>query len=308
MNRAIVIGGAGFIGSHIVEELLKYGFHVAILDNLSAGKLNNIDHLIEKNNIQFIQGSISDFSLLQSLFSNIDYVFHQASIPNEYDNNDYYLPYYEANSNGTLNVLQAAKENNIKKVIFASSCAVYGNEPTQPKSEDMAPLPESPYAITKLVAEYYCAIYNRVHNLPTVCLRYFNVYGPRQNPNSPLASVIPKFIQKGLEGKPPIIYGDGEQTRDFVYVRDVASANILAAKSNALGIYNIGTGRRVSLNQVTQIILQAINRSDIRIIYEKERPSEIRHSVADISKAKTFGYIPQYTLESGLREMIGMKS
>jgi UDP-glucose 4-epimerase len=310
MYKALVTGGAGFIGSYIVEELVRRGFSVVALDNLSLGNMDNIAHLRKQKNLEFIQGSISDLSLLQKLSSEVRYVFHQAAIPNIpiTVTSSNYISYYETNSNGILNILQAAKDNNVKKVICASSCSVYGNEPTIPKREDMIPDPRSPYAVIKLIAEYYCMIFQRVHFLPTVCLRYFNVYGPRQNPTSALASVIPKFIQRALSGKPPIIFGDGQQTRDFVYVRDVVSANLQAAESDSTGIFNIGTGKGVSLNQLTQSILKLTNRSDIQPVYENEIPDEIRHSVADISRAQTFGYKPKYTLEEGLKETIGKKS
>jgi UDP-glucose 4-epimerase len=270
--------------------------------------MDNILPLRNQKNLEFIQGSISDLSLLQRLFSDVHYVFHQAAIPNLNINNSNYMSYYETNSNGILNVLQAAKDNNVKKVIYASSCSVYGNEPTIPKREDMVPDPRSPYALTKLIAENYCTIFQRVHCLPTVCLRYFNVYGPRQNPSSSVASVIPKFIQAILSGKQPIIFGDGQQTRDFVYVKDVVSANLRAAESDSTGIFNIGTGDSVTLNQLAQNILRLLNRSDIQPVYKNEIPGEIRHSVADISRAQTFGFKPKFTLEEGLKETIGRKS
>ena len=308
MDKALVTGGVGFIGSHIVEELVRRGFSVVVLDNLSLGNMDNILPLRNQKNLEFIQGSISNLSLLQRLFSDVHYVFHQAAIPNLNINNSNYMSYYETNSNGILNVLQAAKDNNVKKVIYASSCSVYGNEPTIPKREDMVPDPRSPYALTKLIAENYCTIFQRVHCLPTVCLRYFNVYGPRQNPSSSVASVIPKFIQAILSGKQPIIFGDGQQTRDFVYVKDVVSANLLAAESDSTGIFNIGTGDSVTLNQLAQNILRLLNRSDIQPVYKNEIPGEIRHSVADISRAQTFGFKPKFTLEEGLKETIGRKS
>jgi UDP-glucose 4-epimerase len=304
MSKAIVTGGAGFIGSHIVEKLLQNDFHVVVLDNVPAGNIINLEHLRSNKKMEYIQGTTSDLYLMQSLFSEAEYVFHLAARPYTNDDKENPVSYYEANSNGILNVLQTAKEQKVKKVILASSSAVYGNEQTLPKKETMIPAPSSPYAITKLTAEMYCSIYHVIYNLQTVCLRYFNVYGPRQSPNSPLASVIPKFIQRIAEGKPPIIFGDGNQTRDFVFASDVAAASLLAAESDATGIFNIGSGDNVSLNQVTELILRLMNRVDLKPIYENGRDGEIRHSVADISKAQVMGYKPQYTLEEGLKETI----
>jgi UDP-glucose 4-epimerase len=308
MYKTLVTGGAGFIGSHIVEELVRRGAYVVVLDNLSLGNIDNITHLRNQNNLEYVQGSINDLSLLERLFSGVDYVFHQAATPIVRDYTDNSISYYEANATGILNVLQAAKDKGVNKVICASSCAVYGYEPTIPKREDMLPDPRSPYALTKLITEYYCMIFERVHHLPTVCLRYFNVYGPRQNPNSAVASVIPRCIQRVLSGKSPIIFGDGQQTRDFVYVRDVVAANLQAAESDSMGIFNIGTGIGVSLNQLTQVILRLLNRSYIQPVHEKVISDEIRHSVADITRAQTFGYKPKFTLEEGLKETIGRES
>jgi UDP-glucose 4-epimerase len=306
MHKAVVVGGAGFIGSHIVDELIRNNYHVVIIDNIPLEGAKNVEHLRGDNKMEYMQGNITDLALIQRLFSNVDYVFNLAAVP--YLSTDSVNPvsYYETNSKGILNVLQAAKDNNVKKVILASSSAVYGNEPTLPKKEIMLPEPVSPYAITKLTAEMYCMIFQRMYNLQTICLRYFNVYGPRQSANSQLASVIPRFIQRISEGKPPVIFGDGNQTRDFVFVSDVAAANLLAAKSEATGIFNIGSGKGVSLNQVAHTILKLTNRPDLAPLYEKERAGEIKHSIADISKAETFGYKPRYTLEEGLKQTINI--
>ena len=306
MNKAVVIGGAGFIGSHVVDELLRNNFHIVVIDNLTSESANNLKHLRGDKRMEYVQGNIIDLTLIQRLFSNIDYVFHLAAVPYSVDDGPNPISYYESNSRGILNVLQAAKDNNVKKVILASSSAVYGNEPTLPKKETMLPDPASPYAITKLTAEMYCLIFQRIYNLQTICLRYFNVYGPRQSANSQLASVIPRFIQRISEGKSPVIFGDGNQTRDFVFVSDVAAANLLAAKSDATGIFNIGSGQSISLNQVAGIILKIMNRLDLNPVYENERFGEIKHSVADILKAETFGYKPRHTLEEGLKTTINV--
>jgi len=304
MSKAAVTGGAGFVGSHIVDELIKNDFEVVVIDNLPIENINNLNHLRRNSKMSYIQASVNDLTLMQKQFSSVDYVFHFAAIPYTRDNFDNPISYYEANSKGTLCVLQAAKDNGVKKVILASSSAVYGNEPTLPKKESMIPEPSSPYAITKVTAEMYCSIFQRVYNLQTLCLRYFNIYGPRQNPNSQLASVIPKFIQKVNEGKSPVIFGDGTHTRDFVFVGDVARASLLAAISSATGIYNIGTGKEISLNEIAQTIIRLMGRNDIRPVYEGGINNEIKYSVADISKAQDFGYEPHYSLEQGLKKTI----
>jgi len=303
MAKAIVTGGAGFIGSHLAEELARRGYQVVILDDLSTGKMENIKGLLDKDNVTFVQGSIGDLSLLKRLFRNIDFVFHQAaisSVPRSIENP---LATNETNVTGTLNVLLAAKDSGVKKVIYASSTAVYGDTPTLPQKEEMMPNPQSPYAITKLIGEYYCQVFQAVYCLPTVSLRYFNVYGPKQDPNSDYAAVIPRFIKRVSKGKSPIIFGDGEQTRDFVFVTDVVRANISAAESDATGVFNIGQGRRVTINELARLIIHIMNK-DLGVIYQGARPGDIRHSLADINKARLFGYEPQYDLERGLKETI----
>ena len=322
MEKVLVTGGAGFIGSHLAEELARRGYHVIILDDLSSGKLENIGPLLGKDNAEFIQGSITDPPLLQKLFQGIDYVFHQAAIPSVPRSIENPSASHEANITGTMNVLLAARDNGVSKVIYASSSSVYGDTPTLPKKEDMPPNPQSPYAVTKLAGEYYCRVFQEVYGLPTACLRYFNVYGPRQDPNSQYAAVIPKFIQRVSEGKPPIIFGDGEQTRDFTFIKDVVEANILAAESDATGVFNIARGESISINQLAQLILNLSKNSvkrkipynspspsgreleggGLQPIHEEPRLGDIKHSLADISKAKTFGYKPRYSLEEGLGE------
>ncbi len=302
--RVIVTGGAGFIGSHLAEELLKRGYQVIILDDLSTGKRGNIEPILIQGDIQFIEGSVTDLPLLNKLFQNVSYVFHLAAIPSVPRSIENPLASHDVNATGTLNVLLAAKDNKVKKVIYASSSSVYGDTPTLPKREDMPTNPQSPYAVTKLAGEYYCQIFYEVFALPTICLRYFNIYGPRQDPSSQYAAVIPRFVDRLFRGEPPIIFGDGEQTRDFTFVKDAAEANILATESDATGVFNIGTGKRVSINELARLITRLIGK-DIEPIYQESRPGDIRHSLADISKAKQFGYNPKYNLEEGLRETIG---
>jgi len=311
MKRIVVTGGAGFIGSHLVEELIRRGNQVIVLDDLSTGKLENIKHLIEqpghperfRNTPQFIRGSVTDLPLLRKVFQGIDYVFHQAAIPSVPRSVENPRATHEANITGTLNVLLASRDNGVKKVIYASSSSVYGDTPTLPKTEDMPPDPQSPYAITKLAGEYYCQVFHHLYGLPTVCLRYFNVYGPRQDPTSQYAAVIPIFIRRVLDNRPPVIFGDGEQTRDFTFVKDVVEANILAALSDATGVYNIGTGQRVSINKLAELVIKLVGDS-LEPVHAEPRPGDIRHSLADISRARQFGYNPRYNLQQGLTETI----
>lgn len=316
-KKVVVTGGAGFIGSHLVGGLVRRGYDVTILDDLSTGRMPNIDGLIKRTpsknlppgekatggGVRFIKGSISNLCLLYELFRDVDYVFHLAAIPSVLRSIENPLASHEANTTGTLNVLLAARDNSVSKVIYASSCSVYGDTPTLPKAEDMLPNPQSPYAVTKLAGEYYCHIFHQVYGLPTACLRYFNVYGPRQDPDSQYAAVIPGFIQRLLSGEPPVVFGDGEQTRDFIFINDVVEANILAAESRALGIFNIGRGKSVSINQLARLVIELLG-NNVKPIHKESRAGDIRHSLPDISKAKAFGYQPKYSLEEGLRETI----
>ncbi|MFH1382664.1 MAG: SDR family oxidoreductase [Chloroflexota bacterium] len=303
MNKAIVTGGAGFIGSHLAEGLVKRGYRVAILDDLSTGKMGNIEGLLSRKSADFVRGSVLDLALLMELFQDTQYVFHQAAIPSVPRSIENPMATHEANATGTLNVLFAAAQRKAKKVIYASSSSAYGDTPTLPKKEDMSPDPQSPYAVSKLAGEYYGQVFQKVYGLPSACLRYFNVYGPRQDPHSEYAAVIPKFIQRTLAGEPPVIFGDGEQTRDFTFVLDVVEANILAAESEAAGVFNIGRGERISINQLAGLIIK-LTGSNVRPDHRKERPGEIKHSLADISRARGFGFEPKWGLEKGLRETI----
>lgn len=301
-NRKIVItGGAGFIGANLAEELAADN-SVIIVDDLSVGRKENLTDLPGEN-VKFVEGSIGDLSLLKRLFRNVDVVFHQAAISSVHKSIENPLATNDVNVTGALNVLLAARDSGVKKVVFASSAAVYGDTASTTQREDMMPNPQSLYAVTKLVGEYYCRVFQMVYGLPTVSLRYFNVYGPKQDPNSEYAAVIPSFAKRLSEGKPPIIYGDGEQTRDFVFVSDVVRANILAAESEATGVCNIGQGQSITINELATLITRIMNK-DPGIIYEEARAGDIRHSLADISKAGLFGYRPQYDLEQGLRKTI----
>ncbi|HAU30891.1 MAG TPA: GDP-mannose 4,6-dehydratase [Desulfotomaculum sp.] len=301
-KRVLVTGGAGFIGSHMVEELYQNN-EVIIIDDLSTGKLKNIEPFLKNKRVQFINGSITDLPLLQTAFQGADYIFHEAavtSVPRSINdpviNND-------VNITGTLNVLIAARDNKVKKVVYASSSAVYGNNPNLPLKEEYAPDPLSPYALSKLTGEYYCNIFPEIYGLPAVSLRYFNVYGPRQDPDSQYAAVIPIFIRKILADERPVIYGDGEQTRDFVFVKDVVQANILAALSEVMGPVNVGAGKTTSINKLVGILIKITGgqAAGIKPVYTRPRPGDPRQSLADISAAKVFGYNPCYPIEEGLK-------
>lgn len=298
-KKAVVTGGAGFIGSHLAELLAERGHHVIILDDLSSGKKANVELLLKKTNVEFILGSITNLPMLQQLCKSVDFVFHQAAIPSVPKSVENPLASHEVNITGTLNVLLAARDSGAKKVIFASSCAVYGDTSTVPVREVMVPNPNSPYAVTKLAGEHYCEAFRRIYGLHSVCLRYFNVYGPRQDPNSQYAAAIPKFISRALDGNPPIIFGDGEQTRDFVFVKDVAEANIIAAQSDVFGLFNIGSGTGISINKLTHLITKLVG-NKLEPIHQEARAGDIKHSRADISKAKALGYKPKHDLEDGL--------
>lgn len=303
MKKVVVTGGAGFIGSHLTEELAKQDCFVIVLDDLSTGNLENVEELLRKNNVNFVQGSITDLILLNKLFEGVKYVFHQAALARVPRSIEDPLATNEINIKGTLNVLLAAKGNSVEKVIYASSSSIYGDTITLPQKENMPPNPLSPYALTKLTGEYYCTIFHQIYGLPTVGLRYFNVYGSRQDRYSQYATVIPTFIGRISQNLPPIIYGDGEQSRDFTFVQDVVRANILAAENDAQGVYNIGSGNNITINRLAEIILNLMQK-DLKPIHQKPRPGDPRHTLADISKAKSFGYEPTWKLEERLKKII----
>ena len=300
MMKIVITGGAGFIGSNLAEELAKK-HEVVIIDDMSTGRVENVEDL----DLELVRGSITDPDMLKENFRGVDYVFHQAALPSVQRSIEDPVRANEVNICGTLNVLVAARDADVKKVIYASSSSVYGDTPELPKREDMKPDPKSPYAVAKLAGEYYCRVFNEIYGLKTVALRYFNVYGPRQDPSSDYAAVIPKFANLCLAGKSPIIYGDGEQTRDFTFVRDVVQANVLAMESDATGVFNVATGTRISINDLAGMVMEIIgNRVDC--VYEVARAGDVRDSLGDISRASAgFGYAPRYGMEDGLKETIG---
>ena len=303
MKRVVVTGGAGFIGSHVSEELAERGYYVIVLDDLSTGKMENIGLLLKKKDAEFIQGSITDLPLLQRVFQGVEYVFHQAALPRVVRSIEDPLSVNEVNIKGTLDVLLAARDSGVRKVIYASSSSVYGEPLALPQKEDMPPNPLSPYALTKLAGEYYCNVFRRIYGLSTVCLRYFNVYGSRQDSQSQYATAVPAFIGRVSQNLPPIIFGDGEQSRDFTFIEDIVRANILAAENNAEGIYNIGSGKSATINQLAETILNLMQKS-LKPIHNEPRPGDPRHTLADISRARGFGYEPKWTLNDGLRKTI----
>ena len=302
-SKVVVTGGAGFIGSNLAQELSKEN-QVTVFDDLSTGYLENIENLINSRDIIFVKGSITDMDILQKLFEDVDYIFHQAAIPSVPRSVKDPISSNFTNVNGTLNVLVAARDNNVKKLVYASSSSAYGDTPVLPKREDMKPCPLSPYAISKLAAEYYCQVFSDVYNMATASLRYFNVFGPRQDPSSEYAAVIPKFIGSILNDKSPIVYGDGEQTRDFTFVDDVVNANILAAESTSEGVFNIAGGKRISINDLAGLIMEILDK-DLDITHIEPQPGDIKHSLADISKAREqIGYMPKFNVKDGLKETV----
>ncbi len=302
-KRVVITGGAGFIGSNIARALCDEN-EVSVIDDLSTGRLEKIADILER--IRFVKGDIKDIDLLRREFESADYVLHQAALPSVQRSVEDPLAVNAANVDGTLSVLIAARDCGVRRVVYASSSAVYGNTQTLPIKESHALRPASPYAVTKLVGEQYCRVFHELYGLETVSLRYFNVFGPGQDPDSEYAAVIPRFISAILNKKQPVVYGDGEQTRDFVYVGDVVRANIMACESSsAVGeAINIATGKPTSLNRLLAVLARVTSR-DIEPVYTGPRPGDVKHSVADISLAgELLGYTPALDLEEGLRRML----
>jgi len=298
--RYLVTGGAGFIGSNTVDELVRRGHSVVVLDDLSSGKEDNLAEL--RNKITFIKGSITDIEMVRKAMHEAEYVLHLAartSVPRSVKDP---IETNKINIDGTLNVLVAAKELKVKRVVFAASSSAYGETPTLPKVETMQPQPISPYGVTKFVGELYGQTFGRCYGLENVSLRYFNIFGPRQDPSSPYSGVLAKFCTAFLEETQPVVFGDGEQTRDFTYVENAVLANLLACEvPNVSGkVFNVGVGGRVSLNEVLRELARITGRQ-LEAKYEPPRDGDIRDSQADISQARELlGYEPQVTFEEGL--------
>ena len=304
MNRYLVTGGAGFIGSHIAEELVKRGYSVRIVDNFLTGKEENIASFLD--GIELIRGDIRDLKLCHEAIKDVDYVLHQAALPSVPRSVEDPLLTNAINIEGTLNVLVASRETSVKKVVFASSSSVYGDDEHLPKKEGLEGNPLSPYAVSKYAGEKYCQVFSEIYGLPTVSLRYFNVFGPRQDPFSQYAAVIPNFITRLLADKAPIIHGDGEQSRDFTDVANVVEANLQAALVPDVSgqVFNLGNGIRTTVNSLAQSLTELIKK-DIEPKHEEERPGDVRHSFADISKAEALlDYTPRVSLKDGLLRTI----
>jgi UDP-glucose 4-epimerase len=302
--RWVVTGGAGFIGSHIVEALAARGDEVVVVDDLFSGKVENIRPFMDDSRVEFVKGSILDLPLMRRACSGADGIFHQAAIASVPRSVKDPLATHEANATGSLCVLLAARDAGVGKVVQASSSSVYGDTPVLPKHEGMAPSPLSPYAASKLVAEEYAGCFTSLYGLPTVSLRYFNVFGPRQDPKSDYAAVIPRFVSRCLAGVPPVIYGDGTQTRDFTFVKDVVAANLLAMDADATGVFNIAGGKRISVNDLALAVMDATGVAGSPV-YEPPRAGDIKDSLADISGARAaFGFAPVYNLADGLSASI----
>jgi nucleoside-diphosphate-sugar epimerase len=299
---ALVTGGAGFIGSHIAAALVSGGARVRIIDDLSTGHRENVAAV--GGDIDFIQASLTDHQALSRALEDVELVFHEAAIPSVPRSVEKPTETHEASVNATFSLLLAARDQRVRRLVYAASSAAYGDQPELPKREDMRPDPLSPYAVAKLVGEYYCRVFNKAYGLETVSLRYFNVFGPRQDPSSQYSGVISRFIDALLNRKQATIYGDGEQGRDFTYISNVVDANLRAAESDsAVGqVINIANGERVTINEVFDKVKKLTGRLDAQAEYAPPRAGDVRDSLADLSLARSLlQYNPQVGLEEGLR-------
>ena len=298
-------GGAGFIGSNLADELIKQGGKVKILDNFITGFQENLDEI--SGDFDLIRGDLNDSEALKKAVEDVDIIFHEAALPSVPRSVENPLETHEACVNGTLNLLLAAKEAKVRRVIYAASSSAYGDQPTLPKIETMRPEPLSPYAAAKLMGEYYCQVFNKVYGLETICLRYFNVFGPRQNPSSMYSGVISRFIDALMKNETPVIYGDGEQSRDFTYVANVVDANIKAAQTEkGIGeVMNAANGERISLNELLEVLKEITGKPDVKAAYQPERRGDVKHSQSSNALAvEMLGYKKLVGLEEGLRKTI----
>ena len=301
----LVTGGAGFIGSHIAQGMAASGARVRVIDDLSTGHRENLEEI--NGEIDFLQASLADEEALRRALEDVELVFHEAAIPSVPRSVKNPVETHVACVDATFSLLNAARLNGVRRIVYAASSSAYGDQPTLPKQEEMRPDPLSPYAVAKLVGEYYCQVFTRAYNLETVCLRYFNVYGPRQDPSSEYSGVISRFISALYSGQQPVIYGDGEQSRDFTYIADVVAANMRAAETTTgIGqVINFARGERITLNQLLDILKRITGHTEVEADYREPRAGDVRHSLADITRAREMlGYEAQTSLEDGLRRTI----
>lgn len=304
--KALVTGGGGFIGSNLTRALLERGHDVRIIDDFSTGRRENLEGL--ENEVELVETTIEDLDAVKGAMEGVDHVFHQAALPSVKRSVDDPITTHGVAATGTLNVLVAARDADVKRVVYASSSSAYGNTPVLPKEESMPTSPLSPYAVAKLTGEQYCKAFSHVYGLETVALRYFNVFGPHQDPASHYSAVIPLFATALLEARVPNVHGDGEQTRDFTYIDNVVLANLKAAAGDERSsghAMNIACGERVTLNQLLEVLAKIIGVDDYEVTYGEPRSGDVRDSLADISKARDLiGYEPQVLLEDGLRKTV----
>lgn len=302
----LVTGGAGFIGSNLVEALLRRGDRVRVLDNFATGKRENLQPFVSA--IELVEGDLRSYHIVREAVNGVDFILHQAALPSVPRSIKDPITSDEVNVAGTLNVLQAAREAGVRRVVYASSSSIYGDLEAMPKTEDMLPKPLSPYAVSKMAGEKYCQVFTRLYGLETVSLRYFNVFGPRQDPNSQYSAVIPKFVLSIMNGTSPQVHGDGEQSRDFTFIANVVQANLLACEEGheqlAGEVFNIACGRRITINTLVQTINELLG-TKVAVDYVPSRPGDVKHSLANIGKAQQFlGYKPDADFKKGLAAVV----
>ena len=302
---AVVTGGAGFIGSHIADALTRNGLRVRVIDDLSTGHRENLEEIT--GDVEFTEGSVADEQLLKKVLDGAELVFHEAAIPSVPRSVEHPRQSHVASVDGTFTLLLAARDQKVRRVVYAASSSAYGDQPTLPKKEEMLPDPLSPYAVAKLVGEYYCQVFARVYGMETISLRYFNVFGPRQDPGSQYSGVVSRFISVLLNNQQPVIYGDGEQSRDFTYIDNVIDANLRAASvtSGFGSVMNVANGERITLNQLLEELKAIVGKPEVKAEYHDARVGDVRHSLADISRARELlGYQPLVSLREGLQRTI----
>lgn len=304
MSVMLVTGGAGFIGSHLVEKLLQLGHDVRVLDDFSTGRRENIEGF--RDRIRVVEADVRDLTAVRDATRGVDVVFHEAALASVPRSIDDPVTSNEVNVGGTLNVLTASLESGVRRVVYASSSSIYGDSPELPKAEGMMPVPESPYAAGKLAGEHYCGVFSRLHGMHCVTLRYFNVFGPRQDPDSQYAAVVPIFVTSLLKGIAPVIYGDGEQSRDFTFIDNVVAANVLAAEASGSAgeVMNVACGETVTVNALFEALREIVG-SSVDARHVESRPGDVRHSFADISKARrVLGFSPSVSFSEGLERTV----